>query len=524
MVIGNKHRMVCAAIGVFFSITMWNGKSWTQEPALPEGLGEKSSREASKGPSLPEGLTQKSPGPSEPSSSGPALPSGLGEEKTPSSQAPSPEPAIPSGLEQKARTEKETTKKEKGKGWTLPANLSGFWEVRGGVRVQDDPVEDRVSLAETRLQLSYDQYLADYLPRGQFHITSDFIFDATVDDHDDVDLEDGEGWIDLRELWLSLTPVDFMDVKAGRQILTWGTGNLIFLNDLFPKDYQSFFLGRDVEYLKAPSDAVKASLYSEVANVDIVYTPKFDPDRYIDGSRISFYDPALGRLRGENNPMEVERPDKWFTDDELAARLYRNVGAYELAAYGYNGFWKEPAGMDPATGQRTFPDLTVLGASVRGPVMYGIGNAEFSWYDSRDDRDGTDPFVQNSEMRLLLGYEQEVATDLTLGFQYYLNYMMDYDNYKKGLTPGAFARDEARHWITVDFTQELMAQNQLVLSLFVFYSLSESDFYFRPRVTYDVTDNWKIQVGGNIFTGKQETFFGQFEENSNVYAAVRYSF
>ncbi|MGM0428326.1 MAG: hypothetical protein ACQEQ7_13935, partial [Thermodesulfobacteriota bacterium] len=166
MVIGNKHRMVFAAIGVFFSITMWNGKSWTQEPALPEGLGEKSSREASKGPSLPEGLTQKSPGPSEPSSSGPALPSGLDEGEKQSPQAPSQDPALPSGLEKKAQTEKETTKEEQEKGWKLPSNLSGFWEVRGGVRIQDDPVEDRVSLAETRLQLSYDQYLADYLPSG----------------------------------------------------------------------------------------------------------------------------------------------------------------------------------------------------------------------------------------------------------------------------------------------------------------------------------------------------------------------
>jgi hypothetical protein len=180
--------------------------------------------------------------------------------------------------------------------------------------------------------------------------------------------------------------------------------------------------------------------------------------------------------------------------------------------------------MYPATGRRFFSDLTVIGASLRGPVGYGIGNTEFSWYDSRDDPEGANPFVQNSEMRFLLGYEQEVAADLTLGLQYYLNYMLNYHRYRKALPQGASARDEARNWITVDLTKELMAQNQLVLSLFVFYSLSENDCYFRPRVTYDFTDNWKIQIGGNIFAGKQETFFGQFEENSNVYAAVRYSF
>ena len=35
---------------------------------------------------------------------------------------------------------------------------------------------------------------------------------------------------------------------------------------------------------------------------------------------------------------------------------------------------------------------------------------------------------------------------------------------------------------------------------------------------------WQAEIGGNIFTGKEESFFGQFEENSNVYAAIRYSF
>jgi hypothetical protein len=74
-----------------------------------------------------------------------------------------------------------------------------------------------------------------------------------------------------------------MDVKLGRQILTWGTGDLIFINDLFPKDWISFFIGRDTDYLKAPSDAIKVSLFGEQANLDIVYTPQFDSDRFIEG-------------------------------------------------------------------------------------------------------------------------------------------------------------------------------------------------------------------------------------------------
>lgn len=471
-------------------------------------------------PSLPSGLEEKESG----SPGGPALPPGLGESSA-EQQAPS-QPGLPPGLNGSKKTVREeaATPEKAAEGWTLPEEVKGYAELRGGVRLKDDPVQDQVSLAEARLQISYDKYLPELLPRGNFRFTADLIHDATDSDHNDVALEEGEGFFDLRELWLSLTPLEFLDIKAGRQILTWGTGNLLFLNDLFPKDYQSFFLGRDVDYLKAPSDALKASLYSDRVNVDIVYTPRFDPNRFVDGSRLSFYDPALGDLRGEDRLMETDRPDDWFDDDEIALRIYRNLGTYELALYGYDGYWKGPAGTDSVSGKRIFPELTVVGTSIRGTVGPGIGNLEFALYDSRDDQDGDDPFVQNSEWRFLAGYEQEVVTDLTVGVQYYIESMLDYGAYRRNLPAGFPARDENRHWVTLDLTRELLAQNQLILSLLTFYDLSVDDIYLRPKATYDFTDNWQVQMGANIFLGNQDTFFGQFQENTNVYTALRYSF
>ncbi len=499
----SKKGLVFIAVAtVIFSAFSTVATGLAQPPSLPGGLEEKDSA---------------SPG-------GPALPPGLGEDSA--GQSPPSQPGLPPGLNggDKTASEEPASPAEAAEGWTLPDDLEGYAELRGGTRLKDDPVQDDVSLAEARLQISYDKYVPELLPRGSFRFTGDLIYDATVNDHNDVDLEQGRGFFDLRELWLSLTPLEFLDIKAGRQILTWGTGNLLFLNDLFPKDYQSFFLGRDVDYLKAPSDALKASLYSDLVNVDVVYAPRFDANRFVDGSRLSFYDPALGGLRGENDPIATDRPDDWFDDDEIALRVYRNIGTYELAFYGYDGHWKGPAGTDPDSGKRIFPELTVVGASIRGTAGPGIGNLEFALYDSREDRDGDDPFVQNSEWRFLAGYEQEVATDLTLGVQYYIEYMLDYGAYRRNLPDGFPAREEDRHWITFDLTRELLAQNQLILSLFTFYDLSVDDVYLRPKATYDFTDNWQAQLGANIFLGNDDTFFGQFQENTNVYAAVRYSF
>jgi len=379
-----------------------------------------------------------------------------------------------------------------------------------------------LSIGEARLQVDWEKRWDATI----FQVTGDFVTDylARVDDRTAVRLEKGEGWFDLRELNLTFTPADFMDVKAGRQVLTWGTGDLFFINDLFPKDWVSFFTGRDEAYLKAPSDAVKTSFYSDAFNVNVVYAPRFDPDRYIDGRRISYYNASLDRIAGRDAVVHSRIPDDWFEDAEASVRVYRNLGGYEAALYGYKGFWKSPAGLEPETGLATFPELWAFGGSVRGNVASGIGNAEAGYYLSEDDRDGEDPFVRNSELRLLVGYEQEAAEDLTVGVQYYLERILQHGAYSRALPPGAKRADEYRHVTALRLTQLLMSQN-LKLSLFTFFSPSDADAYLRPIVHYKVNDYFSVEMGANVFLGEDDhTFFGQFEKNTNLYAGFRVSF
>src|SRR5690606_12723422 len=48
------------------------------------------------------------------------------------------------------------------------------------------------------------------------------------------------------------------------------------------------------------------------------------------------------------------------------------------------------------------------------------------YYDSVDDRSGDDFLINNSEMRYLVGYTQEIARDFIAGVQYYVEQMLDY--------------------------------------------------------------------------------------------------
>jgi hypothetical protein len=472
-----------------------------EEPALPAGLpgAEQPTKQDGREPALPSGLDGAAEDAEEP-----ALPSGLDGE-SPSAPAPA-EPPRSTWLD---------TMDELG--------LSGFWEVRGGVRTQHDPYQKDASLGETRLQLEWTRIVEGIT----FTVRGDLVYDAVLDQHSNVNFHTGSGWLDLREASALFSPLEFLDVKLGRQILTWGTGDLLFLNDLFPKDWRAFFIGRDVEYLKAPSDAIKLSAFFDVVNVDFVYVPQFDPDRFVTGRRLSYYASTLGRRAGQDAVTQTDRPGECFDDAEYHLRLHRRFGSIELAGYGYWGGWKSPGGFDSAANRATHPRLNVYGASARGPLGGGIANVEAAYYDSHDDRGGTHPFVDNSQIRLLTGWQRdlpEITNDLSIGLQYYVEIMRNYDAYRAALPVGMPAADQDRHLLTLRVTKKLLHQN-LILGLFGYYSPTDQDAYLRPNVQYKIDDHWTAELGGNVFLGEYDhTFFGQFERNSNLYASLRFGF
>lgn len=386
--------------------------------------------------------------------------------------------------------------------------LAGFVEGRVGERLQSDPGQDSASIREMRIQLGKSHFAGPVELEGKV----DLLYDDLEGDRGHVDLRSGEGWVDLRTASASFRPTFWMDVKAGRQVLTWGTGDLLFLNDLFPKDWQSFFNGRDVEYLKAPSDALWVSVYPGDWTLDAVWTPRFNADRYLDGDGISFFP---GQYTPENR-LPVDEPDGM----EWALRAARHVGSVETALYAYQGYWKSPGGMD-AEGRGIFPELRVWGASVLLPAAGGLVNAETAYYDSLEDREGSNPGINNSEVRFLAGYSRELKANLTLGVQGYVEWMQDHDAYTETLPEMQPARDEWRQLGTLRLTQLLLNQ-KLMLSGFVFYSPSDQDMYLRASAEYAWSDQWTGTLGANLFAGEKEhTFFGQFEDNSNLYVAIR---
>lgn len=461
------------------------------------------SAQASEPPALPPGLAA--------SSSSPSLPPGLG-----SSQSA---PSLPPGLSLPTATRQSGGLESDFEDDSDESGVTGFWDNRIGYRVHATDLHAQRSVSESRLRLEKSFEGNNW----SLQTAVDFLYDVHPDAEDSLSLQRGEGSIDVRKFSFKPGVFDDIDIQLGRQVLTWGTGDLVFLNDFFPKDWR-YWMGRDIEYSKAPSDAIKLSYYGSLFNVDLVYTPQFDPDRFINGSRLSFYEGAQNRIIGKADVISTDIPDDWFSDDELAYRLYKNIGDMEVALYGYHGFYKSPSAYDATHDRYQFSRLSALGISLRKPVGPGILSLEGAYWKSHDDSNGDNLFIANGETRVLIGYEWEAATNLTVGLQYYAEHMHQYDRYVQGLANPAVKRDEVHRLLTLRLTR-LMLNQDLKLSLFVYYTPANDNSYLRPEVDYRIDDEWSVSAGATLFDGKKDhQNWAQFEENSNIFFAVRYRF
>ena len=364
-------------------------------------------------------------------------------------------------------------------------------------------------LAEERLRLDLSAW-SDSIDASA-RLKGDFFHDAVADEFD----------VELREAYLDYTTGDF-DLRLGRQVATWGVGDTLFINDVFPKDWVSFFSGRPLEYLKTGVDGLRTRHEGKALNTELLIIPTFEPDNVPTSERFFLFDPFASVAT-----RDKEEPDTTYENTELALRVYGRLSAFDVSVYAYRGFWRTPSMRPDSFASPTkvtafYPALSTFGVSAEGSALGGVLSLEAGYYHSRDDPDGDDPVVPNSEARFLVGYQRQPWEDFIVGVQYYGEVMGDYPAYRKTLPAGFPAEKEYRDTVTLRLEQMLRHQT-LKLSLFCFYSPVDDDYLVQPKVSYNFSDKLSAALGANVFGGEKDaTFLGQFDKNDNLYLSFRF--
>jgi hypothetical protein len=295
-------------------------------------------------------------------------------------------------------------------------------------------------------------------------------------------------------------------------------GDLLFINDTFPRDRVVLFTGQPQQYFKLGSDALKLNAYHPgSANVELVIAG-FRPDNIPTRRRFVLADPLPAGLS-----RRTVEPDDSPAELEISGRVSGYLDNWELAGYASRTHFHSPAlRVMGAEIVGTYPRLNTLGASVTGAVGKGVLNLEAGYYDSSQDGNGRDPSIENSQFRSLVGYARQPWEDATLGLQLYGEWMRQYDAYRETLPAGFPAKDRARKVATLRFTQ-LFAHQTLTFNVFAFFGLSERDRYVIPSLRYAVSDDLWVEIGANVFGGNRNGTFGSLQDNNNVYLTVRFA-
>ena len=422
---------------------------------------------------------------------------------------------------------------------TYSQDLNGFVEYGLSTKTENS----KYILNEAKVQLKYEHSSDE----GELFFKVDFINDNVLN----------KTSMQIREAFFTTTPFEWMDLKIGRQIQTWGVGDLLFINDVFQKDWISFFSGRSDEYLKAPSDAIRLSIFPESFGIeafDLSIMPESQPDINLQTERRFQSVNPIYQVYGARgiafNP--IEKTSSSLKNAEFALRVKLNsISGFTPTLYGYKGRWNNPYSMKfTSTNEITpyYSKLNVYGASLRGQLFGGILSLETGYYDSREDTDGSNPMVENSSFRYLALFETSLTTTLDVGVQFYSEQIQDYKNIIAGFNitvpETSFLdkdglRDEFRGVYSLRLTKKMLNET-LWITWFSYFSPSDEDYYFRPRIKYDYSDNIRFILTGNFFDAfgdnddsnqvknnmpnYHNTMFGQFNKDKNINVTFRYIF
>ncbi len=393
--------------------------------------------------------------------------------------------------------------------------ISGYVEPAYGVRYQDDgPIEDQNIMKEVRFMLENQWY-----GRSGEMLNLRVLGKQTTGENDDVE---------VREASIFLPLSTSVELTAGRQVLSWGPAQYEFVNDHFSKDYRSFFLGRDLEFLKAPADAVRLKWFNDIADVDLVLTPEFEPNRTPRGQAIPVYHPGQGELvsaeeakqLGTTTGLPENSPDK----GEAHLRVHRMFGRWETALYGYRGFTGNPRGWNPGDTESFYPELVSYGFSLRGPLYGSVFWLEGSFENIREPRAGEVSTLPPNQYKLLTGFRFRNGPNVSYMAQASWFRQEDAAGLRSLMPDDHPYNDRNRYRLQVSTKREYMA-DRLTLRGRFFSGLSEDDWWLRLRGDYEWSDSVTLYAGSFFFGAEHPASrFGATEESNHIYTRIRYSF
>ena len=310
----------------------------------------------------------------------------------------------------------------------------------------------------------------------------------------------------------------FLEVKAGRQIVTWGVADGLRITDLIsPMDYTEF-MANDYDDIRVPVNAINLKYPGESFSAEVVFVPV--PEYFV----LPTSDDNPWQMTAPNG-MQMDlsgTPAKHIKNSEVGGRLrffLENLDFSLTALHTYN---KSPVTVARFNPQRQtavikgiYEPMNVVGGDVSIPAGEIVIRGEVAVYFGEPIalKNAMDYWFRKS-FNGLIGIDWYAGNNWTIMAQYMHKVIMDYRD--------VLGTEQNTSMITARISKEVL-NNTLKLSVYGMFDVDNVGFYVRPAADYLLSDQITLSLGADILGGRRGTF-KTYDKNTQIWAKGKFFF
>ncbi len=283
------------------------------------------------------------------------------------------------------------------------------------------------------------------------------------------------------------------DVRAGRQIITWGVADALRLTDIIsPMDYTEF-LAQDYDDIRIPVGGLRVRFSREKWSMEAVAIPVS-----------SFFDlPTDAENPWSVGPIAIgAEPSHNAYNMEYGGRLAFFLSGIDFSFSALHTWNKQPV---LCYGVGEYRRMTMLGADVSVPMGKFVVRGEVAEYLDELQTGGTRAASTNA----LLGIDWYAGNDWTLSAQYSHKYVALGEHRNTALS-------------TLRISKELL-HNTLALQTFAYIDVTNGGVFNRLSADYALNDQIHAVIGYDYFHA-DGGMFAIYNKNSELFFKLKYSF
>jgi|TARA_B100001079_G_scaffold223488_1_gene199999 hypothetical protein len=406
-------------------------------------------------------------------------------------------------------------------GVSLQAQMefSGFYQNWMAVRAAE---ENDIMLIRNRVRL--DGNLYGETVGGYFSI--DIRNDGTSGEYD-FETSFREAYVDL-----FFSNVEF---RLGKQQVVWGKADGVFINDIVCPLDMSMFLLQDFDNIRMGLPMAKANLYLGNWMLEGLWIPKFEPWQFAEaGSDWEFTlsvppDTVWDLIPNVIHLNDEELPENSLENSEFGLKLSTFLLGADISLLYLDGYADHPSiqvvdttitGSPIPTQIDTYLSPTyyrspMYGLNFSRPVFTTVIRGELGYFANRRFSNVNMQTVTSDYFSGMMGLDFTGPLGSSISFQAIHRQIMDY---KSGMVD-----DKTEQMATATISGSFLRET-VIASVLGLADVNEDAGLGRLDISYAWSDALRISLGGFLLWGNEDTLFGQFDVNDNIYLKIKYSF